>query len=73
MPEGRPFDVAKPRTPKGEARAREKIMLEKMSALLQESSEESFAQKLEIAFGIKPGSPQFNDALKLWRSASSSR
>jgi hypothetical protein len=73
MPKERPFDIAKPRTPKGEARAREKIMIDKMSDLLSESNEDSFKEKLEIAFGIKPGSPQFDAALKAWRAASSSR
>jgi hypothetical protein len=73
MAEERPFNFAKPRTPKGEARVREKIMLEKMSSLLSESTEESFKEKLEIAFGIRPGSPQFDAVLKAWRDASSSR
>jgi hypothetical protein len=68
----RPFDVAKPRTPKGEARVREKIMKEKLAALLAEQGEESFKKNLEIAFDIKPGSPQFDVALKAWREASSS-
>jgi hypothetical protein len=73
MREDRPFDIAKPRTAKGAARAREKLMMEKMSALLSESTEESFKEKLENAFGIKPGSQQFDDALKAWRAAASSR
>jgi hypothetical protein len=71
--EKKPFAVAKPRTPKGEARAREKVMIEKMRALLSESTEESFKEKLELAFGIKPGTQQSNDALEAWRSASASR
>ena len=73
MREERPFDIAKHRTPRGQAKLRERMMLEKMSALLSESTEGSFAEKLEIAFGIKPGSQQFKEALKLWRAASSSR
>jgi|HubBroStandDraft_1064217.scaffolds.fasta_scaffold15901_4 hypothetical protein len=73
MREEKPFAVAKPRTPKGEARAREKLVISKMRALLSESTEESFKEKLEIAFGIKPGTRQFNDALEAWRAASSSR
>jgi hypothetical protein len=48
-------------------------MIEKMRALLSESTEESFKEKLELAFGIKPGTQQSNDALEAWRSASASR
>ncbi len=73
MREERPFEVAKTRTPKGAARAREKIIMAKMAELLKESTEASFKEKLENSFGIKPGSPQFDAALKAWRSASSSR
>ena len=72
MGKERPFDIAKQRTSKGEARLREKIMKEKLAALLAEAGEESFKKNLEIAFDIKPGSPQFDAALKAWREASSS-
>jgi hypothetical protein len=73
MRKEKPFDIARPRTPKNAARVREKIMMEKMTALLSVSDEESFKKKLESAFGIKPGSQQFNAALNAWREASSSQ
>jgi hypothetical protein len=72
MKKERPFDVAKPRTSRGEARAREGLMMKKMEALLSESTEASFKEKLEKTFGIKPGSPQFDAALRAWHDASSS-
>jgi hypothetical protein len=72
MQKERPFDIARPRVPKDAARSREKIMMEKMTELLAERDEESFKKNLEIAFGIKPGSPPFDAALKAWREASSS-
>jgi len=53
MKKERPFDVAKPRTSRGEARAREELMMKKMEELLSESTEASFKEKLEKTFGIR--------------------
>lgn len=73
MGKERPFDVARPRLPKDEARVRKRIMMEKMTDLLRERNEESFKKNLEIAFGIKPDSPQYDAVMKAWREASLSQ
>ena len=68
-----PFDEGKPRSHKAEVLRRERIVMKKLSNLLALKDEESFRKKLEEVFGVKPGSQQFEDALKAWRLASSSR
>jgi len=60
------FQEAKPRTPKGEARQRERKIMEAMSDLLDLDDEENFKRELSERFGIKPGNPRYQQALATW-------
>ena len=73
MRKERPFEVAKPRTPKGEARVRERIALDAMRVLTEIGDEETFKDILNRVYGIKPGEPRYEAALSAWRAALASK
>jgi hypothetical protein len=53
------FEEAKPRTPKGEARKRERKIMDAMADLLDLDDEETYKRVLAEKFGIKPGNPRY--------------
>ena len=63
-----PFDEARPRTAKGDILLREKIVMNEMSTLLAMEDEATFRSALEN-YGLKPGTQQFEAALRAWREA----
>jgi hypothetical protein len=65
------FERDRPRTAKAEVLKREKIAQTKMKQLLSIRDEETFKRILIETFGLKPGSPQFEKALSVWREGSS--
>ena len=69
--EEKPFSIAKQRTAKGEAAARAKIMMDKMAELLDIRDENVLLVQIEAAFGITPGSPQFEAIMNVWRKGRS--
>ena len=73
MRKDRPFDVAKPRTPKGEARVRERVAMDAMRTLTEIGDEETFKEILNRVYGIKPGEPRYEAALRAWREALTSK
>ena len=73
MREEKPFDIAKPRTPKGEARVRERVALDAMRTLTEIGDEETFKEILNRVYGIKPGEPRYEAALSAWRAALASK
>jgi hypothetical protein len=60
------FQEAKPRTPKGEARNREKKIMGAMADLLDLDDEEAFKSVLAEKFGLKPGNPRYQQAMATW-------
>jgi hypothetical protein len=73
MQEEKPFDIAKPRTSKGEARVRERVAMDAMRTLIEIGDEETFRDVLSRVYGIKPGEPRYEAALKAWRLARTSK
>lgn len=73
MQEEKPFDIAKPRTSKGEARVRERVAMDAMRTLIEIDEEETFRDVLSSVYGIKPGEPRYEAAIKAWRSALASK
>ena len=73
MQEEKPFDIAKPRTPKGEARVRERVAMDAMRILIEIDDEDTFRRDLCRIYTIKPGEPRYEAALKAWRSARASK
>lgn len=73
MGKERPFDVAKPRTPKGEARVRERVTMDAMGILAGIHAEEEFKEALSRLYRITPGHPRYEAALKAWRDAQASK
>jgi hypothetical protein len=69
MKKSRPFEEAKPRTPKGEARPREINATKLMEELLDLHEEEAFRASLATRFGILPGSPRYDLILATWRES----
>jgi hypothetical protein len=67
-----PFEIAKHRTPKGEARARERVTMDAMGMLTAIEDEEKFKDALTSLYRIKPGEPRFESALAAWREAQAS-
>ncbi len=67
-----PFEIAKHRTPKGEARVRERVAMDAMGMLMAIGDEEKFKEALTRLYGIKPGEPRFQAALAAWREAQAS-
>jgi len=64
-----PFNEAKPRTPKGEARQREIDAMKLMEEFLNLDDEEVFRTSLAARFGIVPGSPRYDRILATWRDS----
>ena len=60
------FHEAKPRTSKGEARKRERKIMDAMADLLDLDDEESYKRVLAEKFGIKPGNSRYQKALATW-------
>jgi hypothetical protein len=67
MSKERPFDVAKPRTPKGAARVREQLTMGSIGLLMAIGDEEKFKEALRSIYKIKPGEPRYEAALAAWR------
>lgn len=65
------FERDRPRSAKAEVFKREKTAQAKMKQLLSIRDEETFKRILIETFGLKPGSPQFEKALRVWREGSS--
>jgi len=68
----KPFDIARPRTPKDEARVRERVTMDAMGILLEIGDEESFKESLRI-YGMMPGQPRYEAALTIWRETQSEK
>jgi hypothetical protein len=62
-----PFEEAKPRTPKGEARQREIRAMKAMEELLNLDEEEAFKRSLAERYSILPGNPRYDPILATWR------
>jgi hypothetical protein len=60
------FQEAKPRTPKAEARNRERKIMDAMADLLELDDEETYKRILAEKFGIKPGNPRYQKAMATW-------
>jgi len=69
MAEKRAFDIAKARTAKGEARAREQATMSAMDKLAAKGTLEDFNEALSSLYGIKPGGPHYAAALSAWNEA----
>lgn len=72
MKKGLPFEIAKHRTAKGEARVRERITMDAMGMLMAIEDEEKFKEALTSLYRLKPGEPRFEAALAAWREAQAS-
>jgi hypothetical protein len=62
------FEEQRPRTPRGEVLHRERLNQQSVAQLMEIEVEHIFVEKLEQKFGLKPGQPQFEKALEVWRS-----
>jgi hypothetical protein len=62
-----PFDDAKPRTPRSEARRREIQAAKAIEELLQLDDEEKFKQRSTEHHGIAPGGQKFDQIMAIWR------
>lgn len=72
MRKEKPFDIAKPRTPKGEARVRERVTMDAIGLLAELQDEDEFKEALNRLYGIKPGEPRYEAALNAWREVQAS-
>ena len=61
------LEFVKPRTPKGEARYRERLLIQKMAELLQFDDEKTLIEALRKDFGIGPGHERYSLILRTWR------
>jgi len=61
------FNEVKPRTPKGEARQRERNVTREIEDLLQLDDEEDFRKRLAESYGITPGSVKYDQIIAVWR------
>jgi hypothetical protein len=66
-----PFEEAKMRTARGEILQRERIVKEQMAKLLALRDESKVRVVLETVYGIKPGSKQYEEVIRVWRELSS--
>jgi hypothetical protein len=73
MQKERPFDIARPRTPKDEARVRERVTMDAMGILMAIQDEEEFKEALTRIYSIMPGEPRYEAALAAWRQGQVSR
>ena len=64
------FDDNRPRTPRGAALQREKIVIAEMAKLLAFPNEDDVKVVLESVYGIMPGTQQFEAVLSVWRELS---
>jgi hypothetical protein len=62
-----PFDEARPRTPKSEARQREIATMKAMADLNNLDDEEAYKLVLAEVYGILPGHPRYAKAIATWR------
>jgi hypothetical protein len=62
-----PFDEAKLRTPKGEARQREIEVMKAMEDLNNLDDKEEYKLALAEVYGILPGHPRYAKAIATWR------
>ena len=63
-----PFNQAMPRTPKDEARQREKKIMRAMEELVEIADEDEYKRRLAERFDIQPGHPRFEKALATWKA-----
>jgi hypothetical protein len=61
------FNEVRPRTPRASRLRRERITMAQMSRLLEHRSEDGFAEALEEAYGVKRGTPQYEQVAVVWR------
>ena len=73
MREEKPFDIAKPRTPKGEVRVRERVTMDAIGLLADLQDENEFKEVLNRLYQIKPGEPRYEAALSAWRAVQASK
>jgi len=66
MRKEKPFDIARPRTPKGEVRAREKSAMNSIVSLMAIPDEENFKEALSRFYRIIPGDSRYEAALNAW-------
>lgn len=66
-----PFEEAKPRTAKGEARRREEEIMRNIDMLMQTDLEDAFKAILVNKYGLTPGSQRYEAALAAWREGQS--
>jgi hypothetical protein len=62
-----PFEEARPRTPRGEARQREAQMKKDIDRLSDIHDEEEYKLSLAKLYGIVPGHPRYEAAMAIWR------
>jgi len=67
--EGKPFEIARPRTPRSEARKREQELMNKLAKLMEIDDEQTFEEGLQNDFGITPDDPRFVEIKRVWRDA----
>ena len=67
MRKERPFNAARPRTPKDAARVREQLTMNSIASLMAIQDEEKFKEALSRLYEIKPGEPRYEAALAAWR------
>jgi hypothetical protein len=60
------FREAQPRTPKGEARSRERKIMDAIADLVELDDEKTYKRVLAEKFGIKPGNPRYQKAMATW-------
>ena len=61
------FEFVRPRTSKAEAKARERLLMKKMQALLEIGDELTLIEALKKDFGIGPRDLRYQEILKIWR------
>ncbi|HXZ39702.1 MAG TPA: hypothetical protein VEG68_03100 [Terriglobales bacterium] len=67
--EGKAFEIAKPRTPRGEARRREQELMNRLAKLMEIDDEQTFEEGLQSDFGITPDDPRYEEIKRVWRDA----
>jgi len=73
MRKERSFDIARPRTPKDEARVRERVTMDAMGMLMAIQDEEKFKEALSSIYRIMLGEPRYEAALAAWRQGQASK
>ena len=62
------FDEHKPRTHRAGVLQREKMLMKKLSVLLEMADEAELAKALEEDFDIRKGDKRYEEILKIWRA-----